>query len=45
MVSFHLAVVAGCVGSDELVASATQDVGEVFSSVAGAVIGDDALDV
>jgi hypothetical protein len=41
----RLAVVAWGVGRDELMPGAVQDVGEVIGAVAGAVVGDDPLDV
>jgi hypothetical protein len=44
VVSVYLAVVAGGVGRDPLVAGSVQDVGEVICAVAGAVVGNDPLD-
>src|SRR3954462_11443617 len=45
VVALDFAVMAWGVGRDELMSGAVQDVGEVLGSVAGAVIGDDPLDV
>ncbi len=45
LVAFDFAVVSGCVGADPLVTGPAEDFGEVVGPVAGAVIGDDAVDV
>jgi hypothetical protein len=45
VVAFDFAVVAWGVGGDSLVAGAAQGGGEVVGAVAGAVVGDEAVDV
>ncbi|KOX25507.1 hypothetical protein ADK67_16680 [Saccharothrix sp. NRRL B-16348] len=45
VVAFDLAVVARGVGLDALVAGSEQGLGEVVGAIAGAVVGDDAVDV
>jgi hypothetical protein len=45
VVAFDFAVVTWGVGGDPLVAGSAHDGGEVFGAIAGAVVGDQAVDV